>query len=56
MAKIIENVKGRRQIKLNFADIQAVIKEYQIHYARFKNVTDLCNFFEFFGIFLPEDV
>ena len=56
MAKIIENTKGRRQVKLNFADIQSIIQEYQAQYNRIKNVTELCKYFEYFGIFLVEDV
>ena len=56
MAKIIENKKGRRQIKLNFADIQWIIEEYQTQFMRTKNITKLKKYFEFFGIFLPEDV
>ena len=55
MAKIIENKKGRRQVKLNFADIQWIIEEYQTQFLRTKNVTKLKEYFEFFGIFLPED-
>ena len=56
MAKIIENIEGRRQIKLNFADIQSIVKEYQTQFERLKNVTKLCKYFEYFGIFLPEDI
>ena len=56
MAKIIENTKGRRQIKLNFADIQAVVQEYQTQFERIKNITEICKYFEYYGIFLAEDV
>ena len=56
MAKIIENKKGRRQVKLNFADIQWIIEEYQTQFSRTKDISKLKKYFEFFGIFLPEDV
>ncbi len=56
MAKIIENAKGRRQIKLNFADIQSIIEEYQIQYSRIKNISELNDYFEYFGLFLPEEL
>lgn len=56
MAKIIENIEGRRQIKLNFADIQAVVQEYQTQFERTENVTELCKYFEYFGIYLVEDI
>ena len=56
MAKIIENKKGRRQVKLNFADIQWIIEEYQTQFTRTKDISKLKKYFEFFGIFLPEDV
>jgi len=56
MAKIIENKKGRRQIKLNFADIQSVIAEYQSKYKQMPNISKLKNFFEYYGIYLPEDI
>ena len=56
MVKIIENKKGRRQVKLNFADIQWIIEEYQTQFLRTKDISKLKKYFEFFGIFLPEDV
>ena len=56
MAKIIENTKGRRQVKLNFADIQWIIEEYQTQFIRTKDISKLKKYFEFFGIFLPEDI
>lgn len=56
MAKIIENTKGRRQVKLNFADIQWIIEEYQTQFIRTKDISKLKKYFEFFGIYLPEDV
>ena len=54
MAKIIENKKGRRQVKLNFADIQWIIEEYQTQFLRTKDISKLKNTLNFSEFFCPK--
>ncbi len=56
MAQIIENLKGRRSIRLNTDDIINIVREYQ-------NISlDACNYNEIrerlnkFELYLPEDL
>ncbi len=56
MAKIIENLNGRRIIRLNTNDIINIVREYQ-------NITSgLCNYesirskLDIIDLYLPEDI
>lgn len=56
MAKIIENNKGRRMVKLNPNDIINVVREYQNISVGVNDYNELRGRLNNFEIYLPEDL
>jgi len=56
MARIIENLSGRRTIKLSTQDIISVVQQYQIIVGRNRDYSDITSLLQDYALFLPEDV
>ena len=56
MAKIVENSKGRRNIRLNEYDILDIVREYQNITVGSYTYTEIRERLKGFFIILPEDV
>ena len=56
MAKIIENKKGRRLIRLSADDVISVVREYQTSTVGKKNYHELRKGLERKEVYLPEDI
>ena len=56
MARIIENLSGRRTIKLSTQDIISVVQQYQIIVGRNRNYSEITSLLQDYALFLPEDV
>ena len=56
MAKIIENKKGRRLIRLSADDIISVVREYQTSTIGKKNYYEIRAELERKEVYLPEDI
>ncbi|MBQ4123189.1 hypothetical protein IJD44_05660 [bacterium] len=55
MAKIIENKKGRRQIRLNTDDIINIVREYQNITAKSICYEHARELLDKFDLYIPED-
>ncbi len=56
MAKIIENSKGRRSIRLNTNDIVNIIREYQNYTRNSVGYNEIRSKLDKIEIYLPEDL
>lgn len=56
MAKIIENKKGRRTIRLNTDEIISIVREYQNNTSKCSCYEEIRNNINKIEIYLPEDM
>lgn len=56
MAKIIENKKGRRTIRLNTDEIISIVREYQNNTRKCSCYEEIRNNINKIEIYLPEDM
>lgn len=56
MAKIIENFKGRRTIRLNTNDVINIVREYQNLSSCCTDYQEIRNKLDKFEMYLPEDI
>ncbi len=56
MAKIIENKKGRRLIRLNTDDVINIVREYQTLTVTAENYCEIRSRLDRLELFLPEDI
>lgn len=56
MAKIIENLNGRRNIKLNTDDIIDIVREYQCLTCNCDNYEEIRKIISSTSFYLPEDI
>ncbi len=56
MAKILENSKGRRMIRLTTDDVISIVREYQNIVSGYYNYKDLRKKLDEVELYLPEEV